>query len=244
MPQPTEEQKLERRLVSRFQKAMTTYHLITDGDKILVALSGGKDSLFLLEMLGKRMKIQRPQFCVEAVHVRMENIRYESDTTYLQQFAQRYDIPLHIITTRFDPTINPRKPACFLCSWHRRKAIFNLAQQLGCNKIALGHHMDDMIHTALMNITFQGHFSTMPALLKMKKMPLTLIRPLCLCHEADIKQYAEQSNYKKQKKLCPYEKDTQRNAVKQLFAQMEQLNPEARYSTWNALEADNKLIEY
>ncbi len=239
MPLPTDEQRLERRLLGQFQKAMKQYRLIEDGDKVLVALSGGKDSLFLLEMLGRRAKIERPQFTVEAIHVRMENIAYESDLQYLEDFAKAVDVALHVVTTAFDPTVNPRKPACFLCSWNRRKQIFNLAQQIGCNKIALGHHQDDLIHTALMNLSFQGHFSSMPPLLQMEKMPLALIRPLCLCHEADIKAYAEQHGYRKQKKLCPYERDTKRTEVANLFREMENLNPEARYSIWNALEADS-----
>ena len=95
-----------------------------------------------------------------------------------------------------------------------------------------------------MNLSFQGHFSTMPALLRMKKMPLALIRPLCLCQETDIKTYAEQHNYQKQRKLCPYEKDTKRAEIADLYKQMESINPEARYSIWNALEAEEKLIEY
>jgi tRNA(Ile)-lysidine synthase TilS/MesJ len=95
-----------------------------------------------------------------------------------------------------------------------------------------------------MNLTFQGQFSTMPAKLKMKKMPLTIIRPLCLCQEADIRQYAEQQGYEKQLKLCPYEKDTNRTTAEALFLQMEQMNKEARYSLWHALESADKLIEY
>lgn len=239
----TDEQRLEHKIIRRFQKALTTYHLIDNGDKILVALSGGKDSLCLLEMLGRRMKIQRPSFTVEAVHVRMENIQYESDTSYLEQFSNHVGVPLHIVTTRFEESVQSRKPACFLCSWHRRKQIFNLAQQLGCNKIALGHHMDDILHTALMNQFFQGHFSTMPALLKMKKMPISIIRPLCLEIEADIKQYAELKGYEKQLKLCPYEKASHRAEMKLLFEQVEQANPDARYSLWNAIETAGLLIE-
>lgn len=110
-------------------------------------------------------------------------------------------------------------------------------------KIALGHHRDDMIHTALMNLTFQGRFSTMPALLKMRKMPLSIIRPLCLIDEADIRQYAEMSNYQKQEKLCPYEHETFRTRIAKLYADMELMNPEARYSIWKALETEGKLIE-
>ena len=230
-----------QRLQRRFRKALRDYRLIDDGDKILVGLSGGKDSLCLLEFLARQSKVYQPHFTVEALHVRMENIQYETDTKYLQQFCDTLGVPLHIITTRFEPS--DKKPACFLCSWQRRKQLFNLAQKLGCNKIALGHHQDDIIHTALMNLTFQGQFSTMPAYLEMEKMPLAIIRPLCLCEEADIKAYAEQQGYERQLKQCPYEHDTNRTAAYELFERMQQMNTEARYSIWNALEVGNKLIQ-
>ena len=240
-----ESRRLEKRLNERFVKAMATYHLIADDDKILVGLSGGKDSLCLLELLAKRSKIQHPRFEVEALHVRMENIHYETDTSYLQQFCDELGVRLHIRTTRFevDGTSRKQKQPCFLCSWMRRKELFNLAQELGCNKIALGHHQDDLIHTALMNLTFQGRFDTMSARMKMRKMPLTMIRPLCLIPEADIKAYAEARGYQKQKKLCPYEADSYRTDIKRLYDTIEQLNPEARFSIWRALTAADKLIE-
>lgn len=233
---------IAERLQRRFGQAVSQYQLIQDGDHILVGLSGGKDSLCLLELLAKRSRIQRPQFTVEALHVRMENIHYETDTSYLQQFCDELGVPLHIVTTAFEPS--KKKPACFLCSWQRRKQLFNVAQQLECNKIALGHHQDDIIHTALMNLTFQGQFSTMPALLRMRKMPLTIIRPLCLCQEEDIRAYAQQQQYQKQVKQCPYEHDTNRTAIQDIYHRMTQLNPEARYSIWNALETAGKLTEY
>ena len=222
---------------------MRTYHLIDDGDRILVALSGGKDSLCLLDLLAQRQRIFMPRFSIEAIHIRMENISYETDTNYLEDFCRQRNVNLHVVNTSFDASTDKRKSPCFLCSWNRRKMMFNLAQEIGCNKIALGHHMDDLIHTALMNECFQGRFDTMPVFLQMKKMPLALIRPLCLCHESDIKAYAEQQGYQKQRKLCPYEKDSYRTDIQQIFHQMESLNPEARYSIWNALERDGKLIE-
>ena len=247
-----ESRRLEKRLNERFVKAMATYHLIEDDDHILVGLSGGKDSLLLLELLAKRTKIDHPRFSVEALHVRMENIHYATDTSYLQQFCDDLGVKLHVRTTRFEmgeETIKNARDArrqkqpCFLCSWMRRKEMFNLAQELGCNKIALGHHQDDIIHTALMNLTFQGRFDTMPARLKMKKMPLEIIRPLCMIEEQDIKAYAELQGYQKQQKLCPYETDSHRTDIKRLYNDIEQLNPEARYSIWRALNTDNKLIE-
>ena len=231
---------------------MATYHLIEDDDRILVGLSGGKDSLLLTELLANRAKIDHPRFSVEALHVRMENIQYETDTSYLQQFCDEQGVKLHLRTTRFEigeETVNDARDArrqkqpCFLCSWMRRKEMFNLAQELGCNKIALGHHQDDMLHTALMNLTFQGRFDTMPARLRMRKMPLTMIRPLCLIEEADIKAYAEMKGYQKQKKICPYETNSHRTDIKRLYDEIEQINPEARYSIWRALNAENKLIE-
>ncbi|MBQ5980696.1 MAG: tRNA 2-thiocytidine biosynthesis protein TtcA [Prevotella sp.] len=222
---------------------MRNYHLIDDGDYILIALSGGKDSLCLLDLLAMRQRIFMPRFKIEAVHVRMENIAYETDTRYLEDFCQQRNVHLHVVNTSFDASTDKRKSPCFLCSWNRRKKMFNLAQELGCNKIALGHHMDDLIHTALMNECFQGRFDTMPVSLRMKKMLLTIIRPLCLCHEVDIKAYAEQQDYRKQQKICPYEKESFRTDIQRIFQQMESLNPEARYSIWKALERDGKLIE-
>ena len=239
---------LEERLWKTFNKALGQYQLIDEDDKILVGLSGGKDSLCLLEFLARRSRVHVPNFTVEALHVRMENIHYETDTSYLQSFCDRLGVPLHVITTSFEAVseasnLKP-KPACFLCSWQRRKQLFNLAQELGCTKIALGHHQDDIIHTALMNLTFQGHFSTMPVKLRMRKMPLTIIRPLCLCQESDIRAFAEQQGYEKQLKRCPHEHETNRTTASELFAHMQRLNPEARYCIWGALESDEKLVEY
>lgn len=241
----SELEQQERRINERFVRAFATYRLLEDGDRVLVGLSGGKDSLCLLEMLAKRSRIDHPHFRVEAAHVRMENIAYETSTDYLERFCQSLGVPLHIVTSRFsaDSSQSKQKPVCFLCSWHRRKQLFNLAQRLECNKIALGHHQDDLLHTALMNIFYQGRFGTMPALMRMRKMPLSIIRPLCMVPESDIRRYAELRGYEKQLKTCPYEHDSQRTGMQRLFNQLEQNNPEIRYSLWNALERDGKLVE-
>lgn len=239
MAMRTELEQLRRRINERFVRAFATYRLLCDGDHVLVGLSGGKDSLCLLELLACRSRIDHPRFRVEAVHVRMANISYATSTGYLEQFCQQLGVPLHIVTTSFSP--DESKPPCFLCSWNRRKQFFNLAQELGCNKIALGHHQDDLLHTALMNLTFQGRFDTMSARLEMRKMPLTIIRPLCMVAETDIARFAELRGYEKQLKRCPYEHDTHRTTARQLFEHMEQLNPEARFSLWNALCKAGKL---
>lgn len=239
----TEYEILSRKIGRHFQKALTSYKLLENGDKILVGLSGGKDSLLLLELLAKRSKINFPKFTVEALHVRMKNVNYESDSSYLEKFSEDLGVKLHIKTTEFDSSTDKRKSPCFLCSWYRRKVLFNFAQENSFNKIALGHHQDDIINTALINLTFQGHFSSMPASLKMKKMPITIIRPLCLIQEKDIKKFSEFSHYEKQIKLCPFEHDSHRESIKNLFKSIEEINPEARYSIWHALDSANLLIE-
>ncbi len=243
MPRKSEEQLLEERIMHRMVKAMATYRLISDGDKILVGLSGGKDSLCLLEMLALRRKIAHPVFTVEALHVRMENIHYETDTSYLEEFAHRLGVPLHLRTTRFDSSTDTRKTPCFLCSWYRRKELFNMAQELGCNKIALGHHQDDLLHTALMSTFFQGSFATMPARLRLRKMPLSIIRPLCMVQEDDIKHLAALRGYEPQLKQCPYEHDSSRDYAAKLFKEIEAHNQEARPCLWRALEDAGKLVE-
>lgn len=231
----TDIRQITPRLQRRFNKALTDYSMLADGDKVLVGLSGGKDSLFLLEMLAKRSRIFKPRFSVDCVYVRMRNISYESDCSYLQAFADRLGVRLHVIEAEFFPNANRRKSPCFLCSWYRRKAIFTLAQQLGCNKLALGHHNDDIVHTALMNLFFHGQLSSMLPVQPLDKMPLTIIRPLCLEHESDIIAYSQHCGYEKQKKQCPYEHDSHRHDVARLYNDIETITPEARYSIWHAL---------
>ena len=229
------EEKLMRRIQKCFNKGVVQYGLIEDGEKILVGLSGGKDSLALLELLALRSRIYKPKFSVVAAHVVMKNISYESDMDYLRSYAESLGVPFICYETSFDPSTDTRKSPCFLCSWNRRKALFTVAKEQGCNKIALGHHMDDILETLLMNMTFQGAFSTMPPKLVMRKFDMTIIRPMCLVHEADLLQMAAYRGYKKQIKNCPYEKDSNRSSIKEVFHTLEKLNPEARYSLWGSM---------
>lgn len=235
MAQFTEEERTIRRIERRFSKGVVGYGLIEEGDKILIGLSGGKDSLALIELLGKRSHIYKPRFSVVAVHVVMQNIPYQSDLDYLRAHAERFGVPLVVCETSFDPTTDTRKSPCFLCSWNRRKALFAVAKEHGCNKIALGHHMDDILETLLMNLTYQGSFSTMPPRLVMKKFDMTIIRPMCLVHEADLIELAQLRGYRKQVKNCPYESQSSRSDMKGILRQLEVLNPEARYSMWGSM---------
>ena len=236
-------EKQRERLTKRFHKACADYGLIADGDHILIGLSGGKDSLLLTELLGRRAQIYVPRFKVTALHVRVRERDYHTDLSYLQSFCDEAKVPLLVRDVSI-PDTPPQKEngktreidnPCFLCSWFRRKELFNVAQEIGCNKIAFGHHRDDIAQTLLMNLIFQGAFATMPPMLQMDKMPLQLIRPLCLIDEADIISYAAMRGYRKQTKLCPFEHVSSREKVKTLLDQIKALNPEALDSIYGAL---------
>lgn len=232
---------LRRKITQRFHKACADYGLIADGDHILIGLSGGKDSLLLTELLGRRAKIYKPRFTVTALHVRVKERDYHTDLSYLESFCREAGVPLVVRDVEIGPNPDPSPKGreianpCFLCSWYRRKTLFNVAQELGCNKIAFGHHRDDVAQTLLMNLIFQGAFATMPPILQMEKMPLQLIRPLCLIDEADIVAYAAMRGYEKQTKLCPFEHVSSREKVKGLLEQIKQLNPEAIDSLYGAM---------
>ena len=231
----SDEHRLMTRINRRLMKGIVDYGLLEDGDRVLVGLSGGKDSLALTELLAARARIYKPRFEVEAVHVAMRNIPYQSDTDYLRAFCEERGVPFTLRETEFDPSTDTRKSPCFLCSWNRRKELFTVAKEKGCNKIALGHHMDDILVTLLLNQTFQGAFSTMPPQLVMEKFDMILIRPLCLVHEADLEQLAALHGYRKQVKHCPYEHDSHRAAMRDVLRRLEAMNPEARYSLWASM---------
>lgn len=237
-----EDKKIITKIVSKFTKGINDYGLIENGDHILIGLSGGKDSLALVELLGKRMKIFVPRFILTAVHISVENILYESDLEYLKSYTEKYDIPFVHHITSFEAGDEPSKSMCFLCSWHRRKALFKVAENLKCNKIALGHHLDDMVETLMMNMVFQGSFATMPPKLKMNKFNMTIIRPLALITEKEMKEMERIKQYQKQIKNCPHEKDSSRRDAKNLITELEKWNPDVRQSIWAAME--NIKLDY
>ena len=222
-------------LDAKMKKAIFSYNLFNDGDRVMIALSGGKDSLALVELLGRRSKILFPKLHLFAVHVIMDNIPYYSDIEYLRIFCDTYSIPLKIKKCTFDITIDKRKSPCFLCSWNRRKAIFEAAKENNCTKIALGHHQDDILQTLLMNMAFQGAFSTMPPFLQMKKFDMAIVRPLCLIAEKELCELAKMSAYKEQIKKCPYETDSFRPEFKKILNSLGTLNPHVRQSMWSAM---------
>ncbi|MDO4191122.1 MAG: tRNA 2-thiocytidine biosynthesis TtcA family protein [Bacteroidales bacterium] len=227
---------LDIRLQQQVNKTMKDYGLLADGDKVLVGLSGGKDSLALVSFLAERMKIYKPKFSVVATHISIDNVPYSADINYLQQFCEMRNVPFYHAHTHFDIDETKQKNICFLCSWYRRKKLFDIAQELQCNKIALGHHRDDLFETLLLNMVYQGTIATMPPKLQMEKFPITIIRPMAKLAEEDIRQYAEEHEFKKMTKNCPHEHESNRSKIRQLVEEMKAMHPDASSSLWNCME--------
>lgn len=233
---------MKDRIRRLFNKGCTEYGLLNDGDRILLALSGGKDSLVMAQMMAERARIFKPSIIVEAVHVVMENIPYQTDLEYLQDFCSVAGVNLHVLRTSFDESSDRRKTRCFLCARYRRKALFDFAVENGFNKVAFGHHMDDFLATMLMNMLYEGSCHSMTPSMPMEHYPISLIRPLCLVPEKDIATYAEEMELVRQVHTCPYEDRTRRSEMEKLLQTLCSMHPEARQSMWHALMKNASLF--
>ena len=237
---PAEKKKQEKLFMRAFfrkaGKAIYDYGLIAPGDKILVGVSGGKDSLALLEVLAFRARDPKQDYTVVAAHIAVENVAYEVDAAYLGDFCARLGVRFVSRTIRSNVRDGSGKPACFVCAWHRRKALFEIAKEEGCCKLALAHHRDDAVESLLMSMMFNGTIASMPPKLSMFGGSFTLIRPFIYLSNEETRQYADFRGFRKQKKNCPYEQATHRHAVADLLSRMEQLSPHVRSNLFAAMK--------
>jgi len=215
--------------------SMKRWQMTEDNDRILIGLSGGKDSLALVEVLAERQKIFVPRIEIIACHVSIANVPYQSDIEYLKEFCESRGVRFIHETTSFEEDTKQNRSKCWLCSWSRRKMLFKVAEREQCNKLALGHHMDDIVETLLMNEIFTGRFESMMPVMQMEKFPLVVIRPLCEVRENLLVDLAAEHEYIKQVKNCPYEQEGNRPKIRALLRQMTDLNPEAYESFFSAL---------
>lgn len=217
-------------------KAIYDYELIEPGDRILVGVSGGKDSLALLEVLALRARDPKQNYTVVAAHIAVENVAYEVDGEYVRQFCEQLGVEFIHRTIAIAVKEDSGKPVCFVCSWNRRKTLFGIAKEYGCNKLALGHRRDDAIESLLMSMMFNGTIASMPPKLAMFDRTFTLIRPFIYLTDEETTRYAAYRNFKKQKKNCPHERATNRHAVAEIIRQMEALSPHVKGNLFAAMK--------
>src|SRR4030067_2587309 len=234
---------LEKEIRSLVGKAIHRYGLIQDGDRILVGVSGGKDSLSLLHLLKERLKRVPIRYELFTVHIDLgfDSGRADILRDYFEKEGLTYHIEFTDIGKRANSSENRENP-CFLCAWERRKRLFHLAHRFKCNKIALGHHKDDIIETLLLNIFYSAEISTMLPLQTLFKGKITLIRPLALLEEKKIERFAREVGLPFGASGCPVSGKTKRKEVKEIIEALEKKNRRVKGNIFRSLS--NVKMDY
>ena len=223
-----------QKILGGLRKACQTYELIEDGDKIAVGLSGGKDSLTLLAALKRYQSFSEKKFDLIAISIDLSGGK--SDYSEIATFCENLGVEFYLERSNvfeiiFD--IRKEKNPCSLCANMRRGLVNSKAKELGCNKLALGHHKDDLIETFIISLFFEGRLSTFKPKSYLSRIGITVIRPLIFCSEDEIIKVSK--DYPVLKNLCPADKHTQRENAKQILAGFEKSYPLCKEKIFNAL---------
>lgn len=230
---------LEKQLRRRVATTCEGYGLLKEGDKVMVAMSGGKDSYSMLVLL--RELVRRVPFHVEliAVHLDQQQPGYDGKplAEWLAASGVRYEILSEDTYSVVVSHLDEKSTYCSLCSRLRRGILYTAAERLGCNKLALGHHRDDALETFLMNLFYSGRLQAMPAMYRTDDGKLEVIRPLIECAEADIARFAQYEGFPILPcNLCGSQDGLKRDAMTRLLIELEATNPNIRSVMMNALQ--------
>ena len=227
---------LFKRINYLIAKAIHTYNMIEEGDKILVAVSGGKDSLTLLWFLKERLKWVPINYELFALHIDLGF--KDQDNDELIKFFEENKIRYKIVNTDIGPKahskINKKNP-CFFCSRQRRKLIFEIADELGYSKIAYGHHKDDVIETLFLNIFYGANISTMLPVQEFFDKRFKIIRPLYLVDEILIEKFFRSTDWTEKEERCPTSFSSKRKAVKNLLQSLYKTNKKVKENIFHAI---------
>ena len=219
------------------EKAVMDYGMVNEGDRVLVGVSGGADSLALLDLLASPM-IFVPPFELVAVHIDPGFGGAEQEYGVFERYMENKGIPFVIERTNYGPLSHSdfnKKNPCFLCSRLRRKRIFEIAAERGCNKIAFAHHRDDIIETLLINLFYGREISTMMPNQSIFGGKLHIIRPLAYLPEEPVKKYAGECRFPVVENRCPSSKTSRRHYIKNLIKTLERDNRDIRHNIWTAM---------
>ena len=212
-----------RRILSRTRAAVDDYNMIQHGDKIAVGVSGGKDSLMLLKALCELKRFYSAEFTVVAITLDMRFENKDGDFSAVKEMCDRYGVEYVVKPTDlYEIIFNIRKESnpCALCSRMRRGILHDTAKELGCNKIALGHHLDDAAETFMMNLLIESRVGCFAPVTYLSRRDITMIRPLVYVRESEVTAAAERLNLPVVESKCPANEHTKREDVKNLLAEL------------------------
>lgn len=225
-----------QKMLSIMRKGITKYKMIKDGDKIAVGVSGGKDSVTLLKLLAEYKRFSPEAFSLIAIAVDLNFKDNPTDFMPIEQLCKGLDVPFYIEKTDIGQIVfDVRKETnpCALCSKMRKGALNCLAKKLGCNKVAIGHHADDLVDTLMLSLLYEGRLSTFAPKSYLDKMDLTLIRPMIMIKEMDVISFSK--TLPVVKSCCPANKMTKREHVKDLIRIIGKDIPNVRDMLFTAL---------
>ncbi len=242
--------KFHRRIFSKFAKAINEYQLLEEGDKVAVCISGGKDSMLMAKLFQELKRHNKFQF--ELVFLVMDPGYQECNRQLIETNAKAMNIPITVFESNiFDTVYDIPKSPCYLCARMRRGYLYSRAKEHGCNKIALGHHYDDVIETILMGMMYGAQVQTMmPKLHSTNFEGMELIRPLYLVREEDIIHWRDYHNLQFLQCACKFTEntsilradgssDSKRQEIKQLIKTLKQVNPSIEGNIFKSVENVN-----
>ncbi|MBI9104647.1 MAG: adenine nucleotide alpha hydrolase [Spirochaetales bacterium] len=230
------------RFVKQTGKGINRFDMINDGDSIILGISGGKDSLALALALSLRKKWLPINYKLHAVHIDWREYPLPDESAErLKEFFEILDVPYKIVKAAMFPESFKGSFNCYLCSRNRKRILFDLADEWGYKKIALGHHLDDIVDTTLINLCFRGSFTTMLPVQEFFKGKLEIIRPMCEVPESMVKNITSFLELPVQNINCPFRETNLRASIKPIVRELSHIDNKTRQHIYKAFwkKADN-----
>lgn len=225
-----------KKVLSYIRRACDDYSMIEAGDRIAVGVSAGKDSLTLLCGLAAMRRFYPKKYEIVAITIDMG---FEgADFSTVKRFCDKLDVEYQVVKTQISKIIfdvRKEKNPCSLCAKMRRGALHNAAKSFGCNKVALGHHFDDVVDTFMLNLFYEGRIGTFSPVTYLSNTDLYLIRPMIYMPEKDVVYFSNKTELPVVKSPCPADKNTQREVMKQMLGREEKLNRGLKYRIFGAI---------